>query len=212
LSQHTGSDEVVFGVTSSGRTLPIQDIDLIRGPTIATAPVRVSLSRRATLQEFLSTVQEQAVAMIPYESFGLQNIRDLSPSAASACDLRSLLILQFPESEFVRGHEKVMVNTSPAMEDVYTYPLNIECVFQDDAIIATAKHDNKLMSEVQADRILANFDSAIQSVMQVDQSIPVEELRHISEMDIETIMGWNSNAPTFIATPIHELVIEQART
>ncbi|PYH49275.1 acetyl-CoA synthetase-like protein [Aspergillus saccharolyticus JOP 1030-1] len=213
LSQYSGLENVVFGVTTSGRSLPIRDIDLVRGPTIATVPVHVAVAGGATLKDFLSKVQEQAVAMIPFEHFGLQNIRDLSPSARLACDIRSLLLLQFPEdSDQDCGHGRLMRSTSSQMEDVLTYPLNVECVFRQRSILVTAQFDNELISESQVERVLASFDAALQSVTQQDDSVLLNDLRHISDMDLEQILAWNKDEPTPVTIPIHEIIMNQARS
>jgi amino acid adenylation domain-containing protein len=212
LSQYSGLESVVFGVTTSGRSLPIRDIDLVRGPTIATVPVRVVVAREATLEDFLSKVQEQAVAMIPFEHFGLQNIRELSSSARMACDIRSLLLIQFPEdSEPCRGHNRLLRSTSSQMEAVFTYPLNVECIFHESLIVATAKYDPGLMSVSQVEQTLASFDTALQSITQEDASVVVDELKQISSMDLEQILYWNKNEPTVVAKLVHEIIMDQAR-
>lgn len=213
LSQYSGLEDVVFGVTTSGRTLPIKDIDLVRGPTIATVPVRTSVKRGTALADFLSQVQKQAVAMIPFEQFGLQNIRELSPSARLACDIRSLLILQFPEdARPTQGQVELLRSTSSKMEDVLTYPLNIECTFQQGSISINAQFDAVLISEVQVQRALASFDAALQSVTQRNDSVLLGDLKQISGMDLEQIHLWNSKMPIPTSVPIYELVMNQART
>ncbi|CAI7621590.1 unnamed protein product [Penicillium discolor] len=213
LSQYSGLENVVFGVTTSGRSLPIRDIDLVRGPTIATVPVHVVVAGGATLKDFLSKVQEQAVAMIPFEQFGLQNIRELSPSARLACDLRSLLLLQFPEdSDPDCGHGRVMRSTSSQMEDVLTYPLNVECVFRQSSIFIIAQFDGELISESQVERVLASFDAALQSITQQDDSVLLDDLKQISGMDLKQILYWNKDEPTPVAIPIHEIIMNQARS
>ncbi|PWY82054.1 acetyl-CoA synthetase-like protein [Aspergillus heteromorphus CBS 117.55] len=212
LSQYTGLESVVFGVTTSGRSLPMRDIDLVRGPTIATVPVRVAVPREAILEDFLSRTQKQAVSMIPFEHFGLQNIRELSPGARLACDIRSLLLLQFPEdSEPGRGHGTLMHSTSSQMEDVLTYPLNIECVFHESLISVTAKFDPDLMSDSEVERALASFDAALQSVTQQRDSVLLDDLKQISSMDLEQILEWNKNEPAAATVPIHEIIKDQAR-
>ncbi|PYH86696.1 acetyl-CoA synthetase-like protein [Aspergillus uvarum CBS 121591] len=212
LSQYSGSESVVFGVTTSGRSLPMRDIDLVRGPTIATVPVRVAVPREAILEDFLSKTQEQAVAMIPFEHFGLQNIRELSPSARLACDIRSLLLLQFPaDSEPGRGHGGLMRSTSFQMEDVFTYPLNIECTFHETLITVRAKFDPDLMSDSEVQRVLASFDAALQSVTQSGDTVRLGDLKQISTMDFEQILSWNKNAPVPVTVPIHEIIKDQAR-
>ncbi|RYP90837.1 hypothetical protein DL770_003046 [Monosporascus sp. CRB-9-2] len=52
----TGSDDVVLGSVSSGRTLPITGIEKIMGPFIDTLPLRISLSKYQTIGELLQSI------------------------------------------------------------------------------------------------------------------------------------------------------------
>ncbi|RYP03108.1 hypothetical protein DL764_005369 [Monosporascus ibericus] len=52
----TGSDDVILGSVSSGRTLPIAGIENIMGPFIDTLPLRISLSKYQTIGELFQTI------------------------------------------------------------------------------------------------------------------------------------------------------------
>ncbi|RYP80545.1 hypothetical protein DL769_002429 [Monosporascus sp. CRB-8-3] len=52
----TGSDDVIVGSVSSGRTLPISGIEKIMGSFIATLPLRISLSKYQTIGELLQSI------------------------------------------------------------------------------------------------------------------------------------------------------------
>ncbi|RYP55112.1 hypothetical protein DL768_000231 [Monosporascus sp. mg162] len=52
----TGSDDVILGSVSSGRTLPIAGIEKIMGPFIDTLPLRISLSKYQTISELLQSI------------------------------------------------------------------------------------------------------------------------------------------------------------
>jgi hypothetical protein len=92
LARYSETDDVVFGLTLSGRNAPVRDITTIVGPTITTAPLRVKIPTTASVSEFLDAVQTQATDMIPYEHTGLQKIQRFAPHFSAICDLRSLLV------------------------------------------------------------------------------------------------------------------------
>ncbi|RYP18501.1 hypothetical protein DL765_003876 [Monosporascus sp. GIB2] len=52
----TGSDDVILGSVSSGRTLPIAGVEKIMGPFIATLPLRISLSKYQNIGELLQNI------------------------------------------------------------------------------------------------------------------------------------------------------------
>ncbi|KAM0254012.1 hypothetical protein ACHAQJ_006982 [Trichoderma viride] len=84
LSRYCDSDDICFGTTISGRQAPVPDVMDMVGPTIATVPVRVQFNLEQSITCFLQDVQEQALAMIPFEQLGLQNISKLSEDAKEA--------------------------------------------------------------------------------------------------------------------------------
>ncbi|KAH6699978.1 hypothetical protein BKA61DRAFT_582816 [Leptodontidium sp. MPI-SDFR-AT-0119] len=70
--------DIVFGMTVSGRSATMAEIEEVAGPTIATVPVRIQINAAQSVSAFLQRVQSQSVDMIPYEQTGLQNIRGMS--------------------------------------------------------------------------------------------------------------------------------------
>ncbi|KAK2778742.1 hc-toxin synthetase [Colletotrichum kahawae] len=94
ISHFSESDDVLFGATVSGRNAPLDDIDNIEGPTIATVPVRISFSKASTVLGFLRQVQDQATTMIPFEQAGIQQIKSLSEDTKRGCEFQNLLVVQ----------------------------------------------------------------------------------------------------------------------
>lgn len=56
VSLYTGRNDVVFGVTTSGRGTPVHGIDRIMGPTIATSPRRMRISPSSNATDFLQAI------------------------------------------------------------------------------------------------------------------------------------------------------------
>ncbi|KAG5765128.1 hypothetical protein H9Q72_006789 [Fusarium xylarioides] len=94
VAKYSGSNDVVFAVTLSGRNAPVHGITEMLAPTITTVPVRVRINSSTTAHEFLQDVQRQATEMIPFEHTGLQRIAELVPDAAAALDMQHLFVVQ----------------------------------------------------------------------------------------------------------------------
>ena len=71
IAHWTASNDVVFGVTVSGRGSEVEEIGNIVGPTIATIPLRVRIESNASIQNMLLAVQELTTTMKPFEQAGL---------------------------------------------------------------------------------------------------------------------------------------------
>jgi len=75
LARLAGSDDVVFGRVSSGRSTAIPDVDSIAGPCLNIVPVRIRLGEKK-VDSLLREVQDQTIASIPYETMGLRHVVD----------------------------------------------------------------------------------------------------------------------------------------
>ncbi|KAE8362261.1 hypothetical protein BDV27DRAFT_159929 [Aspergillus caelatus] len=84
--------DIVFGQVVHGRGLGIAHESRILGPCVNTVPVRVDLSRSTSNYDLLHQVQQQHLAMMPFENIGLgdivQNCTDWKPGTKFGSVLR----------------------------------------------------------------------------------------------------------------------------
>ncbi|MGO4429029.1 condensation domain-containing protein, partial [Streptomyces sp. MCAF7] len=71
----TGRDDVVFGVTVSGRPPEIDGIDTMVGLFINTVPARVRLRPDETFPELLTRVQDEQARLLDHHHIGLTDIQ-----------------------------------------------------------------------------------------------------------------------------------------
>ncbi|KAM3421179.1 hypothetical protein BST61_g1588 [Cercospora zeina] len=60
LGAYAGVSDVVLGSVFSGRTLPIDDIDTVFGPCLATLPLRIDAAAAKTCKDLLGTVTDRS--------------------------------------------------------------------------------------------------------------------------------------------------------
>ncbi|KAK2616556.1 hypothetical protein QQS21_000599 [Conoideocrella luteorostrata] len=94
ISDFSDTTDVLFGTTVSGRNAPVENIDCIDGPTLATVPIRLTVTSNTRISDFLESVREFFAELIPYEQSGLQAIRAINSDTARACDFQNLLLIQ----------------------------------------------------------------------------------------------------------------------
>lgn len=202
-SQYTMSDDVVFGETFTGRTLPIPGAEQIEGPTLATVPVRIRLDRTASVQEFLQAVQEQSVARTAHEHLGIQNIRRLSDDAQMACEVTMGLVVQLKEPEAVEPTEDALPlfrSGNAAVEALHfnSYPIMLACSLEDAGFTVYASFDSDLLSRPQVQRVLAQFESAV-TQLRADPERSLSELTCICEDELARI--WEANKAGPVSLP-----------
>ena len=75
LGRLTGRDDVVFGVTVSGRPAELSGVEQMVGLFINTLPLRMRLSPGLTLAELLHDTQERQSALLAHQHIGLGEIQ-----------------------------------------------------------------------------------------------------------------------------------------
>ncbi|KAK2674556.1 hypothetical protein RAB80_009540 [Fusarium oxysporum f. sp. vasinfectum] len=198
-SQYSMSDDVVFGETFMGRTIPLPGAELIEGPILATVPVRIRLDRTTTVQEFLRAVQEQSVARSAHQHLGIQHIRRLSEDAQIACEVTMGLVVQpqDPEPSETEADELPSFRGGDAaLEALHfnSYPLMLAVSLQKTGFRLLASFDSELLSPVQVQRVLSQFEVAINQ-LRGDVSRSLSDITCLSDEELGEIWEANKQAP-----------------
>lgn len=203
-SQHAASDDVVFGETFTGRSVPVAGAEQIEGPMITTVPVRVRVDRGAPVQEYLLGVQEDGFARMPREHVGMQHIRRVSADAQLACEVKMGLVIQPGEIEEKSGEGDAhgmprFRETDAAREALHfnSYPLMLVCSLYADGFLVMASFDSNLVAVPQMERVLAQLQSAVQQLAQ-EKPVQVSDINTLTETDLEQIWQWNRSPPAGI--------------
>ncbi|KAF1934468.1 acetyl-CoA synthetase-like protein [Didymella exigua CBS 183.55] len=213
LSQLTGSDDVIFGTTVSGRYSSLDNIEDIMGPTIATVPVRVRIEDAMSIGELLAAVQEQSTTMMLYEHEGLHNIGSLSQSCQDACKFETYLIVQQQEdnSSFESGSLGRWQGESGTRNRFSTYPLMIECFLGEDGMNIQAQFDQELISPLEMERMIDQFHDVLNQLLQADSSQKLHDLKSASMSDVRQIFAWNEDVPQPFKQLLHHLFTKMAK-
>jgi hypothetical protein len=127
LGRLTGRDDVVFGITVSGRSPEIAGIESMVGLFINTVPLRVRVQTGKRIEEYLAQLQEKQSRLMAHQHLGLVEIQGL----AGLGELFDTLMVfeNYPVdrsaiAETVRG---VRI-TNVEWYDATHYPLNVIAV------------------------------------------------------------------------------------
>ncbi|KAI4100225.1 MAG: hypothetical protein L6R37_005597 [Teloschistes peruensis] len=210
LSAHTGSDDVVFGETMTGRDIPVDGVIDMLGPTLTTVPTRVQLDKTATIMSLLRLINKMATEVIPYQHVGMQNIRRLGEDAAMACDFQNLLVIQTAgNSEESKLWDPV---NSGVGSNFFTYPLVVEVTADESAMDIDAHYNKHVISKWYVQRLLYQLERIMNQIYLVssDSSVKLHDVQITSEEDMELIRRWNDYEPVTVKECIHELFLKQA--
>ncbi|OAL21893.1 hypothetical protein AYO20_11294 [Fonsecaea nubica] len=194
MSQYTGSDDIVFGETLTGRDIPLARVENIEGPLIATLPMRIHINRTSSVQSYLQTVQEAVLVRTKYQHVGMQNIRKVSRDAQHACEAGTGLVIQ-PEPEYV-GAELGFGQTDVVHEALHfnPYPLMLAFGTQKGSLRICASFDTSLVDVAQMKRVLAQLETACLQLMK-DPFRKLNEISCLPETELDQIWRWNKIPP-----------------
>ncbi|KAI0424831.1 hypothetical protein F5Y09DRAFT_347316 [Xylaria sp. FL1042] len=189
ISQYTGSADVVFGATVSGRNAAVAGIEEIIGPTIATVPVRVQLQDDYIVSDFLERIQQQATEMIAHEQTGLHRIAKMSEDCRHACDWQ----------------------ISSNQEDFVTYALALECTLRANEVALKVCFDSTVVSKSQAEDMVHHLSSIVSQLADAPSDQHLREISLLTAKDEATIWNWNQTVPESVESPIYDIISRRGR-
>ncbi|KAF4227954.1 hypothetical protein CNMCM8980_007023 [Aspergillus fumigatiaffinis] len=210
LSQYTNTDDVVFGLTVTGRGAPVVGIEQMTGPTIATIPLRVRLDGDATAAQALRQVQNHSARLLPYEQTGLQNIRRLSDEAAAACDFQNLLVIQ-PRRKMKTGDLFTEADVTAREGAFTTYALTLVCELSSDSVVVQATYDPHVIGGTEVQRLLYQLAHVTQAI-HCHPDRRIRDMSSLSPEDRAQLQRWNGVVPARVERCVHELIAERCQT
>ena len=210
IAAHSGSDDVVFGETLTGRDVPVPDIADMIGPTLATVPMRIQLNSQSAVGSFLNDVQEQAANVIAYQHAGIQRIKQLSSDTSVACNFQNLLVISY-DTEEPRYSLLDQQNGGADDTNFHTYPLILSCKVSNSKVDLSAYYDQGVIPTWQVQRILWQFESILGRLNpSAADGTTVGEMEILSLRDRDTLWDWNSKQLKLVDKCIHQLIQQQA--
>ncbi|KAJ4350472.1 uncharacterized protein N0V89_009093 [Didymosphaeria variabile] len=204
LSAYTGSDDVVFGETLTGRDIAVPGVTDICGPTLTTVPTRVQVNRDGNVLDLLRNIAQVATDRIPHQHFGLAELKRVDEYTAAACEFQNLLIIQTGSeqpAESIWSH-----HNNEIQGQYFTYPLVIECQTNHTSISITAYYDENVISSWEVQRILYQFDSILAQLNSVGN---IRDVQVFSEQDTQFVRSLNAAEPFVVNDTMPSLFLQQ---
>ncbi|KAH8427277.1 nonribosomal peptide synthase SidD [Aspergillus melleus] len=198
-SKYTGSDDVVFGETLTGRDISLSGVESIIGPLIATVPVRIRVHREISVESYLQAVQQTMLTRTPYQHMGMQYIRKVSRDAQYACEAPTGLVIQ-PEPDLAAG--ELGFSAGDVVREALhfnPYPLMLACGIQKGGFRICASFDSSLIEMEQMRRVLHQLEMVC---LQLTKSLsrPVQDIPCLPETELNLIWERNEFGPLSLNT------------
>nr|UVI58161.1 non-ribosomal peptide synthetase [Aspergillus muricatus] len=207
LAQHTENNDVVFGAVSTGRGAPVEDIEKLIGPTLATVPFRIRIDPQTSVANALETVQSASASIMPHEQRGLQNIAKISADTKRGCEFENIMIVHAPNS----GEEMRLLGdmANDQLPELFSYGLTLSCeVARLDQIHVQAVFDPNLIGEKYVETIILQLDHLVRQIHDVPDC-QIGDIDLFSASDENLLKTWNSRVFDISQVCIHEVIQEK---
>ena len=210
LASFSGSDDVLWGETNSGREVPVAEVEDIIGPTITTSPMRLKIDRQVSVRDYLQDVQRLCSAAVPYQMAGLQHIRKLSSDTAAACEFQSLLVIATGDSmKDPEGGLWNLQSTGAVGTNFFNYALIFNCTVDKSGIEVEVNYDGHVISAWLVERLLQQFDYILNQFNATETfNTRLGDMAMLNPKDQEIVSSWNDRPVNLIDKSMHDAISE----
>lgn len=126
LSRYVGADDVVFGVTTAGRSVEIPDVDAIIGLFLNTLPLRTRVPASRSLREWLTQLQSAQSKLINYQHTPLAHIQRCGELSAGQSLFETVLIFEnYPPGSVFGAEQASPVSAEIRSLQLTNYPFHL---------------------------------------------------------------------------------------
>ncbi|KAI1213253.1 acetyl-CoA synthetase-like protein [Annulohypoxylon truncatum] len=210
LRAYTGSDEVCFGYTCSGRDISIDGVELMCGPLVNLVVRRVSLTNQ-TLRSMIETIQGDFANSLPFQEVPFMRVQQLLGASESKL-FNTIMTIQYAPLLVDENDElplKLRSNFNAS-----DFGLSVQAMYSDVATKMQLTYSTSLLSTKMAECVTTTFVSMIESLIDAaNTDDPVGQLQEISPSDRQQVIEWNRETLNGISLPnatVHGLIEETA--
>ncbi len=201
LARASGTEDVIFGVTVSGRPADLAGSESIVGLFINTLPLRARLAEGTSVPAFLSALQTQQGTVEPYSYTSLADIQAWSDAPNDRPLFESILVFE----NYPLDSSTLLPRSGLTIRDVNThdrisYPLALVAI-PGESLELRLMYSAERFSRAAAERIGRLLDLAIHSLL---------DAKHLGDIDLledsarRALSEWSQNARSFSGeAPVH---------
>lgn len=205
------NSDVVFGATLAGRDVAVPGISDIVGPTITTVPVRIQVDPSQESVDFVANIKQYMEDMIPFQHFGLQNIRRINSDTKTACQFQTLLLIQ-PQA-VSDGVGEDFFNSQGIGGDLTnfsTYALTLVFSMGISSVSVKGTYDNTLMDQPEVERLVGRLEKVVQQLCRHPYQ-KIGKIDCVSDQELQAIWDWNAEIPESVEQCVHDLFTVRAK-
>ncbi|WP_257168770.1 non-ribosomal peptide synthetase [Bradyrhizobium sp. SRS-191] len=212
LGRYGRSEDVVFGVTVSGRPADLAGVERTVGLFINTLPLRVELPGQATVLEWLAEIQDRQSELTDHQSTALADVQRWSEVTDGTALFESIVAFEnYPvEMTAVSGQQQLRISEVQPLERT-NYPLTLQ-VTVGSALSFRLIADTTGFAADAAGRLVAHLVRLLGEIV-VDPARPISAIPLLSDDERDVVVNaFNATAvSSYPQAPLHEQIAARAR-
>jgi amino acid adenylation domain-containing protein len=187
LRTYCGSDDVVFGTTVSGRSVPLQGIEEIVGLFINTVPLRIQTHSHEKIADRLSRLNQALQMREVYENSSLADIKEYSGATANEELFDTAVVIEnYPLNNLSKQTNGPLSFDSYSMFEMTHYDCTV-CITPGDKITINFHYRKGISDRETIIRLAHHFAAVVENLIDEPGNrissidiTPVQEKRQIS--------------------------------
>jgi amino acid adenylation domain-containing protein len=210
LSQHTGENDVVFGVTASGRPPSLAGAEGMVGLFVNTLPVRVRCPGNISRLQWLTELQAQQVDMQEYQHSSLSLIHGWSGVERGQHLFESAIVLENYRVDALlnKRHSGLEITDSFTIQRT-NYPLSLQ-VRPGEQLSFTLLFDSRRFDRAGMEHLLLHFQTLLDELTS-DSNLRLGDVLALNRTEQQQlVVEWNDTERTIsLDRLIHEIFEQQ---
>jgi surfactin family lipopeptide synthetase C len=210
LSRYSGEQDVVFGVTVSGRPANLSGVEQMVGLFINTLPFRVQVSSDTELIPWLKQLQQQMVDIQQYSYTPLVDIQQVSEVSGGIPLFESIVVFEnYPmDKSVLQPNSSLELNQLETFEQD-NYPLSLLAA-SGDKLSITINYDTSRFEEHTIERMLGHLQTMFSAIADNPQQIVGEIPLLTTAERHQLLVEWNDTYSEYpVDKCIHQLFEQQ---
>ncbi len=208
LSRYSGTDDVLFGVTVSGRPPALPAVETMVGLFINTLPLRTQLRFDAPVIDWLQSLQQQQLELQKYEYSSLLDIHRWSEIPPDEPLFQSLLV--FENLPVTARHERdnsIAIRGDRSYGSATGYPITLLATPAANLHLQIV-YDSARFDAETVQRMLAHLQTIIEGIIARPHQ-KLSDVPMLTASEERLFEQWNDTASEFENICVHQLVERQ---
>ncbi|HAC81797.1 MAG TPA: hypothetical protein DCG06_15975, partial [Deltaproteobacteria bacterium] len=198
-SRRTGVQDLVFGVTTSGRSADLAGAESMVGLFINTLPLRVEMDASRPLEDWLRDIQGQTLDLRRFEHTGLAQVQSWAEISSGTPLFDSVVVFEsYPlDPALLNGDGPLKLGilemdpeqpSAGLAAERNNYPLTL-VVFPGDEILLMLAQDRARVSDAEADALLEEVVNILTS-FEAESALELGEMQQMPHEEHQRLLDW----------------------